>query len=361
MLSRRGLRTQAPSGRVPRRVTLFDAHERLSRRFGLPMVRDIAEGYIIASELTFKKFQAGDFQQFGFEADKLLREVRGDRRARRRRRGHAEAAAQDAAAPAGDDDRQQRARAAALTSGAPALPAGPRDRPGRALLPRRDRPDDVAAGRAPRRRALGRRGRQAQRADPPVGLRQTLRDPLNLYQLNFFHPARYVLAFSENLYGVAVFGFPLLAAGASALAQLQRPAPARDVSVRAVGLGAGAIRHRRSARLRAGGARVRLPAVALRRSCRTSSSSGARSCACSLLFLLRYLDRASGATPSSSACCSPGTRSPTSTTACSPAFCVGVTLLAVESIQRRPDSGPPHSRGLPRGGPGARLRVRSLR
>jgi hypothetical protein len=29
------------------------------------MVRDIAEGYIIASELTFKKFQAGEFQQFG--------------------------------------------------------------------------------------------------------------------------------------------------------------------------------------------------------------------------------------------------------------------------------------------------------
>jgi hypothetical protein len=40
------------------------------------MVRDIAEGYIIASELTFKKFQAGEFQQFGFEADRLLREVR---------------------------------------------------------------------------------------------------------------------------------------------------------------------------------------------------------------------------------------------------------------------------------------------
>jgi hypothetical protein len=40
------------------------------------MVRDIAEGYIIASELTFKKFQPGDFQQFGFELDKLLREIR---------------------------------------------------------------------------------------------------------------------------------------------------------------------------------------------------------------------------------------------------------------------------------------------
>ena len=46
---------------------------------------------------------------------------------------------------------------------------------------------------------------------------QTLRDPLNLYQLNFFYPTRYVLAFSENLYGVAVFGFPALWSGASAL------------------------------------------------------------------------------------------------------------------------------------------------
>jgi hypothetical protein len=40
------------------------------------MVRDIAEGYIIASELTFKKFQPGDFQAFAFELDKLLREIR---------------------------------------------------------------------------------------------------------------------------------------------------------------------------------------------------------------------------------------------------------------------------------------------
>lgn len=41
------------------------------------MVRDISEGYIIASELTFKKFQPGDFKIFGFELDKLLREIRG--------------------------------------------------------------------------------------------------------------------------------------------------------------------------------------------------------------------------------------------------------------------------------------------
>ncbi|HEY2796375.1 MAG TPA: hypothetical protein VGK26_00675 [Thermoanaerobaculia bacterium] len=41
------------------------------------MVRDIAEGYIIATELTFKKFHMEDFNAFGFEADKLLREFRG--------------------------------------------------------------------------------------------------------------------------------------------------------------------------------------------------------------------------------------------------------------------------------------------
>ena len=30
------------------------------------------------SELTFRKFQSGDFQAFGVEADKLLREIRGN-------------------------------------------------------------------------------------------------------------------------------------------------------------------------------------------------------------------------------------------------------------------------------------------
>jgi hypothetical protein len=40
------------------------------------MVRDIAEGYVIASELTFKKFQPADYKTFGFELDKLLREIR---------------------------------------------------------------------------------------------------------------------------------------------------------------------------------------------------------------------------------------------------------------------------------------------
>jgi hypothetical protein len=42
------------------------------------MVRDIADGYIIASELTFKKFQLADFQTFGFELEKLLREIRAN-------------------------------------------------------------------------------------------------------------------------------------------------------------------------------------------------------------------------------------------------------------------------------------------
>lgn len=41
------------------------------------MARDIADGYVIATELTFKQFKPPDFQTFTFEADKLLREIRG--------------------------------------------------------------------------------------------------------------------------------------------------------------------------------------------------------------------------------------------------------------------------------------------
>lgn len=44
---------------------------------------------------------------------------------------------------------------------------------------------------------------------------QTFRDPLRLFHANTFYPAKYVLAFSENLWGAAVFGFPLYAVGAS--------------------------------------------------------------------------------------------------------------------------------------------------
>jgi hypothetical protein len=46
---------------------------------------------------------------------------------------------------------------------------------------------------------------------------QTFRDPLHLFHANIFHPARYALAFSENLWGAALFGFPLFASGASTL------------------------------------------------------------------------------------------------------------------------------------------------
>ncbi|HLN93136.1 MAG TPA: hypothetical protein VK389_04685 [Thermoanaerobaculia bacterium] len=40
------------------------------------MVRDIADGFIIPTELTFKKFGPGDLVVFSQEADKFLREVR---------------------------------------------------------------------------------------------------------------------------------------------------------------------------------------------------------------------------------------------------------------------------------------------
>jgi hypothetical protein len=41
------------------------------------MASSISDGYIITSELTFKKFQNSDIQTFLFEADRLLREIRG--------------------------------------------------------------------------------------------------------------------------------------------------------------------------------------------------------------------------------------------------------------------------------------------
>jgi hypothetical protein len=42
------------------------------------MAKDIAEGYIIPTELTFKQFKDPDFQSFLFEAERLLRDVRGN-------------------------------------------------------------------------------------------------------------------------------------------------------------------------------------------------------------------------------------------------------------------------------------------
>ncbi len=47
---------------------------------------------------------------------------------------------------------------------------------------------------------------------------QTFNDPLGLFDANIFYPAKYALAFSEHLYGAALFGFPLYAAGVSTLA-----------------------------------------------------------------------------------------------------------------------------------------------
>jgi hypothetical protein len=46
----------------------------------------------------------------------------------------------------------------------------------------------------------------------------TLHQPLSLFDANAFHPARYSLAFSENLYGLAVLLFPLRALGVGPLA-----------------------------------------------------------------------------------------------------------------------------------------------
>ena len=42
------------------------------------MVRDIADGFVLPTELTFRQFQANDFAVFSQEADKFLREIRGN-------------------------------------------------------------------------------------------------------------------------------------------------------------------------------------------------------------------------------------------------------------------------------------------
>lgn len=42
------------------------------------MARDVAEGYLLVTERTFKTLSRGDLDQLGFEMDRHLRELRGD-------------------------------------------------------------------------------------------------------------------------------------------------------------------------------------------------------------------------------------------------------------------------------------------
>ncbi len=42
------------------------------------MVRDVADGFVIPSEMTFKQFARPDFAAFTQEAEKLLRELRAN-------------------------------------------------------------------------------------------------------------------------------------------------------------------------------------------------------------------------------------------------------------------------------------------
>lgn len=42
------------------------------------MVRDVADGFILVSERTFRNYKAHEIQEFTMEADRFLREVRSD-------------------------------------------------------------------------------------------------------------------------------------------------------------------------------------------------------------------------------------------------------------------------------------------
>lgn len=42
------------------------------------MVQQIAGGYVLVTERTFKRLTPGELNQLGFEIEKLLREIRGE-------------------------------------------------------------------------------------------------------------------------------------------------------------------------------------------------------------------------------------------------------------------------------------------
>ena len=42
------------------------------------MVRDVADGFILVSERTFRKYNAREIMEFTLEAERLLREIRSD-------------------------------------------------------------------------------------------------------------------------------------------------------------------------------------------------------------------------------------------------------------------------------------------
>jgi hypothetical protein len=42
------------------------------------MTRDVAEGYVLLTERSFKTLTRGDLDQLAFEIDRHLRELRGD-------------------------------------------------------------------------------------------------------------------------------------------------------------------------------------------------------------------------------------------------------------------------------------------
>lgn len=42
------------------------------------MAKDIAEGYVLVTERTYQRFEAGQLDQLAFEMERALRDTRGD-------------------------------------------------------------------------------------------------------------------------------------------------------------------------------------------------------------------------------------------------------------------------------------------
>ena len=120
----------------------------------------------------------------------------------------------------------------------------------------------MAAGVAPRVGPAGPLRREAQRLDPQLGFPSGRSRPFAALRREHLHPARYALAFSENLFGAALFGFPLFAAGASPIAVYNVLFLLGMFLSALAGVAAGPGSHGRPGRLAAGRSGLRVRSVA---------------------------------------------------------------------------------------------------
>ena len=271
--------------------------------------RAIADGYIIITERTFKQFKAPDFQTFSWRRTAPPGDPRESPAPAGRRRGDAEpAAASSSASSRRSRSPTTSARASAALTGERGGRGGRRGSPRAALFFSAPLcPLHLAARRAV---SSGMPDLWDDKLNAWIlhwDFHQTFRDPLRLFDANIFFPARYTLAFSENLFGAALFGFPLYAAGALDAPRLQRPhAPRHDLSALAAWALAREMTGDAAASLLAGVVYAFVP-WRIAQLPHVQFQWGAF-LPLLLLFLLRYLEAGRRRDRASSGCSSRGTR-----------------------------------------------------